>query len=47
MAEQLTHRGLDVTIVQRSNHVMAHMDKDIVSRVEDHIVKKGVNLIFK
>ncbi|MEZ2717486.1 FAD-dependent oxidoreductase [Niallia circulans] len=46
MAEQLTHRGLEVTIVQRSNHVMAHMDKDIASRVEEHLVKKGVNLIL-
>jgi NADPH-dependent 2,4-dienoyl-CoA reductase/sulfur reductase-like enzyme/rhodanese-related sulfurtransferase len=46
MAEQLTYRGLDVTIVQRSNHVMAHLDKDIASRVEEHLVKKGINLIL-
>lgn len=46
MAEQLTQRGLDVTIVQRSNHIMAHLDQDIASRVEDHLVKKGVTLIL-
>ena len=46
MAEQLSHRGLDVTIIQRSNHVMTHMDKDIASRVEEHLVKKGITLIL-
>lgn len=46
MAEQLTHRGLDVTIVQRSNHVMPHFDKDMAFRVEEHLVKKGVTLLL-
>lgn len=41
MAEQLKIRGLDVTLVQRSNQVMSHLDKDIASRVEEHLVKKG------
>lgn len=46
MAEQLKTRGLDVTLVQRSNQVMSHLDKDIASRVEEHLVKKGVNLVL-
>ncbi|HEO8421193.1 FAD-dependent oxidoreductase [Niallia sp. FSL W8-0635] len=46
MAEQLKIRGLDVTLVQRSNQVMSHLDKDIASRVEEHLVKKGVNLVL-
>ncbi|WP_312098813.1 FAD-dependent oxidoreductase, partial [Niallia sp.] len=46
MAEQLTTRGIDVTLIQRSNQVMTHMDKDMASRVEEHLVKKGVNLIL-
>ncbi|MFC5735557.1 FAD-dependent oxidoreductase [Cytobacillus gottheilii] len=46
MAEQLTQRGLEVTIVQRSNQVMAHLDKDMACRVEEHLVKKKVNLIL-
>jgi len=29
MAEQLTRRGLEVTLVQRSNQVLTHIDKDI------------------
>ncbi|TRZ38506.1 dehydrogenase [Niallia circulans] len=46
MAEQLTQRGLEVTIVQRSHHIMAHLDQDIASRVEKHLTTKGVNLIL-
>ncbi|PKG23974.1 FAD-dependent oxidoreductase [Niallia nealsonii] len=46
LAEQLTNRGLDVTIVQRSNHVMPHLDKDMAFRVEEHLVKKGVALLL-
>lgn len=46
MAEQLKTRGLDVTLVQRSNQVMSHMDKDMTSRVEEHLVKKRVNLVL-
>ncbi|AYV70400.1 FAD-dependent oxidoreductase [Bacillus sp. PK3-056] len=46
MAEQLTNRGLEVTLVQRRNHILSHMDKDIVTYVEEHLVKKGVNLLL-
>ncbi|KAB7672060.1 FAD-dependent oxidoreductase [Bacillus sp. B1-b2] len=44
MAEQLTHKGLEVTIVQRSNHVMPHVDKDMTCRIEEHLIEKGVKL---
>lgn len=46
MAEQLKHRGLDVTIIQRSNQIMTHLDKDMAARVEDHLVNKGVHLLL-
>ncbi|WP_156290077.1 FAD-dependent oxidoreductase [Oceanobacillus salinisoli] len=46
MAEQLKHKGLDVTILQRSNQVMPHLDKDMAFRVEEHIVNNGVNLLL-
>lgn len=46
MAEQLKTRGLDVTLVQRSNQVMSHLDKDMAIRVEEHLVKKGVKLLL-
>src|SRR5699024_11874493 len=46
MAEQLAHKGLEVTIVQRSNQVMPHYDKDIAYRVEEHLEQNGVNLLL-
>lgn len=46
MAEQLTHKGLEVTIVQRSNQIMPHLDKDMAFRVEEHIRNNGVNLLL-
>lgn len=46
MAEQLKHRGLDVTIIQRSNQIMTHLDKDMAARVEDHLINKGVHLLL-
>ncbi|WP_112180247.1 MULTISPECIES: FAD-dependent oxidoreductase [Paraliobacillus] len=46
MAEQLTHKGLDVTIVQRSNQIMPHLDKDMAYRVEEHLKKHNVSLLL-
>lgn len=46
MAEQLTHKGLEVTVVQRSNQIMPHLDKDMAFRVEEHIRDNGVNLLL-
>ncbi|WP_010649726.1 FAD-dependent oxidoreductase [Oceanobacillus massiliensis] len=46
MAEQLIQKGLEVTIVQRSNQVMPHFDKDMAFRVEEHLEQKGVNLLL-
>lgn len=46
MAEQLTHKGLEVTVVQRSNQIMPHLDKDMAFRVEEHIRDIGVNLLL-
>src|SRR5699024_3865217 len=46
MDEQLIQKGLEVTIVQRSNQVMPHFDKDMAYRVEGHLEQKGVNLLL-
>lgn len=46
MAEQLENRGLEVTVIQRSNHVLPHFDKDMAYRVEEHLAKKGVTLLL-
>ncbi|MFP7171782.1 FAD-dependent oxidoreductase [Terribacillus sp. 7520-G] len=46
MAEQLTRLGIEVTILQRSNQVMKHMDKDIADRIADTLEAHGVNLLL-
>ncbi|MFJ6414335.1 FAD-dependent oxidoreductase [Terribacillus saccharophilus] len=46
LAEQLTHKGMEVTIVQRSNQVMPHFDKDMAARVEKVLRDNGVNLLL-
>lgn len=34
MAEQLVHKGIEVTIIQRGNQVMKQMDADMAYRVQ-------------
>ncbi|MBT2601119.1 MULTISPECIES: FAD-dependent oxidoreductase [unclassified Oceanobacillus] len=46
MAEQLIQKGIEVTIVQRSNQVMPHFDKDMAFRVKEHVEQKGVTLLL-
>ncbi|SDD23036.1 NADPH-dependent 2,4-dienoyl-CoA reductase, sulfur reductase [Terribacillus halophilus] len=46
MAEQLTHLGIEVTILQRSNQVMKHLDKDIADRITDTLKAHGVNVLL-
>ncbi len=46
MAENLKHRGLDVTIVEAAPHIMAPFDSDIVTAVEKEISDNGVRLIL-
>lgn len=46
MAEQLIHKGLEVTVVQLENQVMPPMDEDMAFRVEEHMREKGVHLIL-
>jgi NADPH-dependent 2,4-dienoyl-CoA reductase/sulfur reductase-like enzyme/rhodanese-related sulfurtransferase len=46
MAENLKHRGLEVTIVEAAPHIMAPLDTDIVVIVEKEILDRGVKLIL-
>ncbi|WP_087973186.1 FAD-dependent oxidoreductase [Oceanobacillus rekensis] len=46
VAEQLKHKGLEVTIIQRSDQIMPHLDKDMARRVEEHVRSNGVNLLL-
>ena len=44
MAENLAHRGLEVTIVEMLDQVMAPLDPECASLVERHLEKNGVRL---
>ncbi|WP_420720583.1 FAD-dependent oxidoreductase [Enterococcus faecalis] len=44
MAEQLVHKGIDVTIVQRGNQVMKQMDADMAYRVQLELEKNNVSI---
>jgi NADPH-dependent 2,4-dienoyl-CoA reductase/sulfur reductase-like enzyme/peroxiredoxin family protein/rhodanese-related sulfurtransferase/TusA-related sulfurtransferase len=44
MAENLRHAGLQVTLVEMANQVIAPIDYDMACDVHRHIVAKGVNL---
>jgi len=46
MAENLKHRGIDVTIVEVAPHIMAPFDSDIVTAVEKETSDNGVRLIL-
>ena len=47
MAENLAHRGIDVTIVEMANQVMAPLDFEMASIVHKHLKEKGVQLILE
>lgn len=46
MAEQLTYRGIQVTLVERLPQVMPPLDRDMAERVADHLRAKGVSLLL-
>ncbi len=47
MAENLRHAGLDVTLVEMLDQVIAPLDFDMAADVHRHIITKGVNLMLK
>ena len=44
MAENLVHLGLQVTLLQKGEHVMGPMDPEMARYVERHLQKNGVHL---
>lgn len=46
MAENLYERGIEVTLVEASNQVMAPLDIEMVSIIHEHLIDKGVNLLL-
>lgn len=45
MAENLTHKGIAVTLIEMADHVMPSMDRDMALYIEAHLRKNGVELI--
>jgi NADPH-dependent 2,4-dienoyl-CoA reductase/sulfur reductase-like enzyme/rhodanese-related sulfurtransferase len=44
MVENLVHRGLDVTLIERHTHVMPPLDPEMARLAESYLVKHGVHL---
>lgn len=47
MAENLHERGIDVTLVEASNQVMAPIDIEMASIIHEHLIDKKVELILE
>lgn len=47
MAENLYDRGIEVTLVEMSNQVMAPVDYEMAAIVHNHLKEKGVSLILE
>ena len=46
MAENLVNLGIDVTIIQKDNHLLGNIDRDIASFIHHHIRSKGVKILL-
>ncbi|WP_010493556.1 CoA-disulfide reductase [Paenibacillus elgii] len=46
MAENLRHRGLEVTLVERNGQVLGPLDPEMAKPVERHMRLQGVNLVL-
>ena len=44
MVENLVHRGLEVTLIEKLNQVMPPLDPEMARLVERYLVKHGVQL---
>ncbi|MCO5388512.1 FAD-dependent oxidoreductase [Desulfosporosinus sp.] len=47
MAENLHARGVDTTIIEMSDQVMAPLDYEMAAILHEHIFNKGINLILE
>ena len=45
MAENLVHRGFDVTVLERGSHVLAPLDVEFGRLVGDHLRRHGVGVV--
>lgn len=44
LAENFAARGINVTVVEMADHIMASLDKDIAIYLEDYLREKGIEL---
>ncbi len=44
-AENLIHRGFDVTLIQKPDHVLGPLDPEIAALVQGHIKKHGIKVV--
>src|SRR5699024_3023213 len=47
MAENLVEKGLEVTLIEMQNQVMAPLDYEMAAIVHNHLREKGVQLILE
>lgn len=47
MVENLSNRGIEVTLIEKMNQVMPPLDKDMAKLAENHLASKNVNLILE
>ncbi|MDL2274493.1 FAD-dependent oxidoreductase, partial [Oscillospiraceae bacterium OttesenSCG-928-G22] len=47
MAENLTHAGLEVTMVELADQILAPLDRDMACEVQRHVRQKGVKLLLE
>jgi len=47
MVEALRHRGIEVTLIEALDQVMAVLDREMAHHLEDHLVKHGVRVILE
>lgn len=47
MAENLHHLGLDVSLVEMSNQLLAPFDREMVSYINSHMIDKGVSIYLE
>jgi CoA-disulfide reductase len=47
MAENLKHSGLDITLIEMADQIIAPMDFEMASILHGHVQDKGVHLILK
>lgn len=44
MAEQMKHRGLDVTLIEKNAHVLPPLDSEIAAMLDDELKRQGVRV---